>query len=167
MSWQYVHPENIQYFIASVPISLGKIYGIILLLHFHCFSPPPPAATEAAAVALATLQHKLVAFGPSVPNLSYAEAVRFLFLFVIHQKSDFVIQTLNYRPVSQLEGPIHSSGFGFSRRTLSQTYAAARESGTPPAHYNPTGLVHVMAENRISMDGITGLPCEKTSTLDL
>ena len=133
MLWQYVHPENSQYFIASAPISLGKIYRIILLLHFHCFPPPPPAATEAAAVALATLQNKLVAFGPSVPNLSYVEAVCFLFLFVTHQKSDVAIQTLNYRPVSKLEGPIPSSGFGFSRRTLSQTCAAARESG-PPQH---------------------------------
>lgn len=57
------------------------------------FPPPPPSAmTEAAAVALATLQNKLVAFGPSVTNLSCVEAVCFLFLFVIHQKSGFIFR---------------------------------------------------------------------------
>lgn len=74
------------------PIFLGIIYGIILPLYFYWFPLPLPSLMpEAAAVALATLQNKLVALGPSVPNLGYDEAVCFLFLF--HPpKSDFVIQ---------------------------------------------------------------------------
>lgn len=38
---------------------------------------------EAAAVALATLQNKLVAFGPSVPNLGSVEAARFRLPFPV------------------------------------------------------------------------------------
>lgn len=45
---------------------------------------------EAAAVALATLQNKLVALGPSAPSPGFVEAVGLLFLFVISQKSDFL-----------------------------------------------------------------------------
>lgn len=57
---------------------------------------PSPILREAqaAAVALATLQDKLVALGPSVPNLGRVEAVGFLFLFGIPRKSDFIFQLL-------------------------------------------------------------------------
>lgn len=73
------------------------MYRIILPLYFSCFLPPSPSAMpEAAAVALATLQNKLVAFRPSVPNLGYVEVVCFLFLFITYQKPDFIIQMLTF-----------------------------------------------------------------------
>lgn len=137
--WKYAHPENIQYFIAFFPLFLGRVYRIILLLHFYGFPPPPPSATtEAAAVALATLQNKLVAFGPSVPNLSSAEAVCFLFLFVIRQKSGFVCRCwpswavlweltellrCSRRTSSKFKRLIHSFGFRSFHRTLGKIYA--------------------------------------------
>lgn len=77
----------------SPPFS-GMIYGIILPLESSFPPPPSSAKPEAAAVALATLQDKLVALGPSVPNLGRVEAVGFLFLFGIPRKSDFIFQLL-------------------------------------------------------------------------
>lgn len=69
----------------------GKIYGVILPLYFHWLPLPTPSVRpEAAAVALATLQNKLVALGPSAPSPGFVEAVGFLFLFVVSQKSDFL-----------------------------------------------------------------------------
>ena len=99
-----VHPENSQDLTVFFPIFLRKMYRIVLPLYFCFFwlvslffmgvplpSPHPLRwMPEAAAVALATLQHKLVAFGPSVPNLGYVVAVCFLFLFIIYQKPDFI-----------------------------------------------------------------------------
>lgn len=77
----------------SPPFS-GMIYGIILPLQSSFPPPPSSAKPEAAAVALATLQDKLVALGPSVPNLGRVEAISFLFLFGIPRKSDFIFQLL-------------------------------------------------------------------------